>query len=138
MNQTVQALKEAESFPGPSLVVAYSPCIAHGYDLSTQVEQQKRLVNAGGWALYRYDPRNALAGKPPLKMDSKRPSGKVNDYMKLEARFRMVEKMDPVRYRSLLEFAQERAEQRWAVYEHLAGMTLPLQETVEETDNEPS
>jgi pyruvate-ferredoxin/flavodoxin oxidoreductase len=138
MNQTVQALREAESYPGPSLVVAYSPCIAHGYDLSTQVEQQKRMVKSGGWALYRYDPRRVLDGQPPLKMDSKRPTGSVNDYMKLEARFRMVEKMDPVRYRMLLEKAQDSAAKRWAVYEHLAGMTLPQLEAAEETDNEPS
>jgi len=138
MNQTVQALREAESYPGPSLVVAYSPCIAHGYDLSTQVEQQKRMVKSGGWALYRYDPRRVLVGQPPLKMDSKRPTGRVNDYMKLEARFRMVEKMDPVRYRTLLEKAQDSAYKRWAVYEHLAGMTLPQPEAAEETDNEPS
>jgi len=141
MNQTVQALREAEAYPGPSLVVAYSPCIAHGYDLSTQVEQQKRLVKSGGWALYRYDPRRVLEGEPPLQMDSRRPTGKVNDYMKLEARFRMVEKMDPVRYKGLLELAQDNAEKRWAVYEHLAGLTLPQYETpeeLEETEETPS
>jgi len=71
-------------------------------------------------------------------MDSKRPTGRVNDYMKLEARFRMVEKMDPVRYKMLLEAAQDNASKRWAVYEHLAGMTLPRQEAAEEADNEPS
>jgi len=138
MNQTVQALREAEAFPGTSIVVAYSPCIAHGYDLSTQVEQQKRIVKSGGWALYRYDPRRVLEGQPPLQMDSKRPTGQVNDYMKLEARFRMVEKMDPDRYKMLLEAAQDNAAQRWAVYEHLAGMTLPQPDNAKKTADNAS
>ena len=134
MNQTVQAFKEAEAYPGPSLVVAYSPCIAHGYDLSTQVEQQKRIVKSGGWALYRYDPLRVLGDEPPLKMDSRRPTGRVHDYMQLEARFRMVEKMDPQRYRHLVGLAQDNAEKRWAVYEHLAGMKLPQFEGAEEAE----
>ena len=95
-------------------------------------------MKSGGWALYRYDPRRVLEDQPPLKLDSRKPTGKVNDYMKLEARFRMVEKMDPIRYRELLVAAQDNASKRWATYEHLAGMTLPQPEPAEETDNETS
>jgi pyruvate-ferredoxin/flavodoxin oxidoreductase len=138
MNQTVQALREAEAFPGTSLVIAYSPCIAHGYDLSQQVEQQKRLVSGGGWTLYRHDPRRVLEGEPPMKLDSREPKGRVQDYMKHEARFRMVEKIDPDRYKMLQEQAQDLASQRWAVYEHLAGMTLPRSEASEEPDSTSS
>ena len=136
MNQTVQALREAEAFPGTSLVIAYSPCIAHGYDLSQQVEQQKRLVAGGGWALFRYDPRRVLEGQPPLKLDSRPPTGRVQDYMKHESRFRMVEKIDPVRYRRLQVEAQEQATRSWAVFEHLAGMTLPGATQPEESETE--
>jgi len=96
------------------------------------------MVKSGGWALYRYDPRRVLEDLPPLQLDSKKPTGQVNDYMKLEARFRMVEKMDPVRYKKLLALAQDNALKRWATYEHLAGMTLPQYEATEDTDNESS
>jgi pyruvate-ferredoxin/flavodoxin oxidoreductase len=125
MNQTVEALREAEAFPGPSLVIAYSHCIAHGYDMAHGPEQQKRAVESGIWPLYRYDPRRAAAGKPPLKLDSAAPKGRVAEYMQAEARFRMVEKQDPQRYRRFLRQAQEQADQRRAVYQQLAGLTIP-------------
>ncbi len=135
MNQTVQALREAEAYPGTSLVIAYSPCIAHGYDLSQQVVQQKRIVAGGGWSLFRHDPRRVLEGEPALKLDSRAPTGKVQDYMKHEARFRMVEKIDPDRYKKLQALAQDQAVQRRAVYEHLAEMTLPRAEASDEPES---
>lgn len=124
VNQTVKALLEAESFPGPSLVIAYSHCIAHGYDLSHGLEQQKRAVDSWVWPLYRFDPRRVAQGLPPLQLDSAAPKTKVREYMQAETRFTMVEKLDRDRYRRFLSEAQHQAEQRWNVYRQLAGMTL--------------
>ncbi len=126
MNQTVQAFREAESYPGPSLIIAYSPCIAHGYDLSQNVNQQKAAVETGVWPLYRFDPRRVAEGKPPLHLDSPPPRGKVADFMRAETRFRMVEKLDPERFKRLLAAAQRQSERRYAVYRQLAGITIPL------------
>lgn len=122
-NQTVRALAEAEAFPGPSLVIAYSPCIAHGYDLSHGVEQQKKAVSSWVWPLYRFDPRRTDEGEPPLQLDCKAPSTDVGDYMQAETRFRMVEKIDRMRYRRFLRQAQHEADRRWNVYRQLAGIT---------------
>jgi len=123
MNQTVEALREAEAYDGPSLVIAYSPCIAHGYDLAFNVEQQKKLVASGAWPLYRYDPRRGATGQPPLKLDSPAPRGKVADFTNGETRFRMVEKLDRERYKRLMAQAQIAAENKYAVYSQLAGIT---------------
>ncbi|MCB1057136.1 MAG: pyruvate:ferredoxin (flavodoxin) oxidoreductase, partial [Acidobacteria bacterium] len=123
--QTIEAFLEAERHDGPSLIIAYSPCIAHGYDLSHNADQQKKAVETGVWPLYRFDPQRGAAGDPPLKLDSAPPKGRVADYMAAETRFRMVEKIDPERYRRFLRQAQEQAEQRYSVYRQLAGITLP-------------
>ena len=124
VNQTVKALLEAESYPGPSLVIAYSHCIAHGYDLSKGLDQQKAAVSSWIWPLYRFDPRRHDQGLPPLQLDSAAPTTKVRDYMQAETRFSMVEKLDKDRYRRFLDQAQHQAEQRFRVYSQLAGITL--------------
>jgi pyruvate-ferredoxin/flavodoxin oxidoreductase len=126
VNQVVHALAEADAYPGPSLVIAYSPCIAHGYDLRNGAEQQKLAVNSGVWPLYRFDPRLAAAGKPPLQLDCNPPSIPVKTYMQNEARFRMVERLDAVRFAALAAAAQREATQRFAVYQQLAGITVPI------------
>ncbi|MBN2490811.1 MAG: pyruvate:ferredoxin (flavodoxin) oxidoreductase [Planctomycetes bacterium] len=123
--QTVQAFVEAESYPGPALVIAYSHCIAHGFDLALGMDQQKLAVQAGVWPLYRYDPRRIAKGEPPLKLDSGPPKASVSDYMRNETRFRMVERIDPERFKRLARAAQETTTQRLAVYEQLAAMTIP-------------
>jgi pyruvate-ferredoxin/flavodoxin oxidoreductase len=128
MAQTAQAFLEAESYPGPSLIVAYSPCIAHGYDLSQGVAQQKLAVDSGVWPLYRFDPRRLVKGEPPLNLDYGPPKAKVADYMKNESRFRMIERAAPDRYKRFLEDAQSAAEKRYAVYQQLAGITVPVVE----------
>jgi pyruvate-ferredoxin/flavodoxin oxidoreductase len=125
MNQTVQALLEAEAYPGPSVVIAYSHCIAHGYDLARGADQQRMAVESGVWPLYRFDPRRALKGEPPLLLDSAAPRMAVQDYMRNETRFRMVEKQDPERFKRLTDAAQRSAAQRFAVYQQLAGITVP-------------
>ncbi|MDH3726862.1 MAG: thiamine pyrophosphate-dependent enzyme, partial [Myxococcales bacterium] len=124
-NQTMHAFVEADSFPGPSLIIAYSPCIAHGYDLSRGLEQQKLAVKSGVWPLYRFDPRRVQRGEPPFQLDSGAPKGSVKEYMRNEARFRVVEKIDPKRFKRLQRMAQEDALRRYWVYRKLAGATLP-------------
>jgi pyruvate-ferredoxin/flavodoxin oxidoreductase len=124
-SQTVQAFLEAEAHPGPSLIIAYSHCIAHGYDMALGAEQQKLAVGSGIWPLYRFDPRRAAAGEPPLKLDSPAPKASARDYMRNETRFRMVEKLDPERFKRLLAKAEREALQRYAVYQQLAGLTVP-------------
>src|SRR5512145_920586 len=99
MAQTAQAFLEAESYKGPSLIIAYSHCIAHGYDMANGVSQQKLAVESGVWPLYRYDPRRTPKGEPPLKLDYGPPKRKVAEYMRNESRFRSIERADPARYR---------------------------------------
>jgi pyruvate-ferredoxin/flavodoxin oxidoreductase len=123
--QTVSAFQEADSYEGPSLIIAYSHCIAHGYDLSHGLDQQQRAVDSGIWPLYRYDPRRVAEGKPPLILDSKGGKIPVSEYMQNETRFRMVEKIDPVGFKKFAKQAQQAAERRLAVYQHMADLRLP-------------
>jgi pyruvate-ferredoxin/flavodoxin oxidoreductase len=125
MNQVVQAFQEAEAYPGPSLIIAYSHCIAHGYDMAYGVEQQKLAVSSGIWPVYRFDPRRMRAGQAPLQLDAGAPKTSVFDYMRGESRFRMVEKQDPVRFRQLVAAAQRAATERVSVYEQLSRLTVP-------------
>ncbi|MGH7787873.1 MAG: thiamine pyrophosphate-dependent enzyme, partial [Candidatus Binatia bacterium] len=126
VNQVVHALAEADAYPGPSLVIAYSPCIAHGYDLRNGAEQQRLAVESGVWPLYRFDPRRVAEGKPPLQLDCGAPKVPVTTYMQNEARFRLVERLDPARYKQLAAAAQQETTQRFAVHQQLAGVTLPV------------
>lgn len=118
--QTVKALVEAESYRGPSLVIAYSHCIAHGYDMAHGPEQQKLAVGCGAWPLYRHDPRRAAAGEPALVLDSPEPSGSLLAYMRNETRFRMVEQQDPARFQGMLAESQSEIRARWDVLQRLA------------------
>jgi pyruvate-ferredoxin/flavodoxin oxidoreductase len=133
-NQTVRAFAEADAHRGPSLIIAYAPCIAHGYDLSLGCEQQKLAVNSGVWPLYRFDPRRVDAGEPPLKLDSGAPKASVKEYMRNETRFRMVEKLDAKRFQMFLDEAERGAARRVAVYKQLAELTIPRQESKEEEE----
>jgi len=126
MAQTAQAFLEAESYPGPSLIIAYSHCIAHGYDMANGAKQQKLAVDSGVWPLYRFDPRRALKGEPPLHLDYGPPKVKVEEYLRNESRFRMIERADPARYKAFLAESQAAAERRYAVYEQLAGIKVPM------------
>ncbi len=126
--QTVTAMLEAEAHPGPSLVIAHSPCIAHGYDLVHSPAQQRRAIDSGAWPLYRFDPRRIAAGEPPLHIDADPTSLPISEYMKQEARFRMVELRDPERYQRLVHAAQQAADERHALYQQLAQIRLPAPE----------
>jgi len=125
VNQVVHALAEAEAYPGPSLVIAYSPCIAHGYDLRYSASQQKLAVASGVWPVYRFDPRRIADGLPPLQLDCGPPTVPVKTYMQNESRFSMVERLDAARFKQLAVAAQREATQRFAVHQQLAGVTLP-------------
>jgi len=124
-NHTVQAFREAASYEGPALIIAYSHCIAHGYDLKFGGDQQRLAVNSGVWPLYRFDPRRVEAGEPPLVIDVAPGRNSVEEYMRNETRFRMVEKIDPTRFRMLAVAAREQSARRVSLYEQLARITLP-------------
>jgi pyruvate-ferredoxin/flavodoxin oxidoreductase len=117
---TVKTFAEAESYPGPSLIIAFSHCIAHGYDLAHGAAQQKLAVETGYWPLYRYDPRRSGPAESPLNIDSAAPRGRVTDYTRNETRFRMVEQQDPGRFKDLMQVLQHKSEQRRALYAHMA------------------
>jgi pyruvate-ferredoxin/flavodoxin oxidoreductase len=123
--QTVEVLLEAERHPGPSLVIAHSPCIAHGYDLLKSPQQQKRAIDSGMWPLYHYDPSRVDQGESPLVLDSPEPRLDVAKYMEQEARFRMVELRSSTRYAELLDAARDAVKQRRALYEQMAKIHLP-------------
>ena len=125
MNQTVRALLEAEAHRGPSIVIAYSHCVAHGYDLRHGADQQKLAVQSGMWPLYRYDPHRVLENEPPLALDSRAPSVPLSRFMENETRFRMVERMNPSRFHHLAKRAERDVAQRFAVYRQLAELTIP-------------
>jgi pyruvate-ferredoxin/flavodoxin oxidoreductase len=123
--QTVKAFQEAEAHPGPSLIIAFSHCIAHGYDLAHGLDQQKLAVETGYWPLFRYDPRRAVNGESALSLDSGAPKGDLGKYMRNESRFRAVEQLYPERYKQLLAGAQAHADSRFALYEQLAASHAP-------------
>jgi pyruvate-ferredoxin/flavodoxin oxidoreductase len=123
--QTVNAFKEADSYAGTSVIVAYSHCIAHGYDMADSIVHQEMAVDSGYWPLFRYDPRKAVAGESPLKLDSGIPKVGLAEFMAKETRFRMVEQLDPDNYRKLVEEAQRLAKEKYALYEQLAKAMNP-------------
>jgi pyruvate-ferredoxin/flavodoxin oxidoreductase len=120
--QTVKVFQEAESYPGPSLIIANSPCIAHGYDLGDSLDHMKLAVDTGAWPLYRFDPRRAAAGENPFQLDSKAPAVPLAKYAATEARFRMLMNADPERARELQEAAQRAIDARVGLYQHLSQM----------------
>jgi len=123
-SQTVKAIQEAEAYPGPSLVIAYSHCIAHGYDMAYGCEQQKLAVESGIWPLYRFDPRRIGSGEAPLALDYGAPKKTVEAYMNNESRFRMLEAANPARYKELAGRARHEADRRLALYKHLSEWKL--------------
>ncbi|MDA8129350.1 MAG: pyruvate:ferredoxin (flavodoxin) oxidoreductase [Betaproteobacteria bacterium] len=118
--QTLRVFHEAESYPGPSLIVAYSPCIAHGYDMLYNQRQQDLAVKSGHWPLFRFDPRLAEAGANPFKLDSAAPSQPVKAFMESETRFAMLARSHPEAAQQFLERAQQEAERRFNAYRDMA------------------
>jgi len=121
--QTLNAIHEAESYDGPSLIIAYSHCIAHGINMRKGLEQQKLAVQSGLWTLYRYDPRRALQGKNPLILDSKEPSISPRKYAYNETRYRMLLQSDEERAEELMKQMEMEARDRWMTYQQMASFT---------------
>jgi pyruvate-ferredoxin/flavodoxin oxidoreductase len=119
--QTLRAILEAESYDGPSIIIAYSHCIAHGINMTKALENQKAAVDSAHWVLFRYDPRNAEQGKNPLKLDSGAPKIKFEDYAYKETRYKMLTKSEPEHAAELLVKAQEFINEKWKLYDALAN-----------------
>ena len=120
--QTVKAFLEAEAYDGPSIIIAYCHCIAHGYDMLHGLDQQKAAVQSGYWPLMRYNPALAKQGKNPLQLDSKAPSLSLDKYIYNETRYSMLRRSMPEAAKKLYELAQEDVQRRWRYYEYLAAM----------------
>jgi pyruvate-ferredoxin/flavodoxin oxidoreductase len=120
--QTIRAFIEAEAYDGPSLILAYAHCIAHGYDLKFGLDQQKAAVDSAYWPLFRFNPQRSEQGLNPFQLDSRPPKIAVEDYMYKEGRFDMLRKSHPDRAAKLLELAQSDVEERWAEYSQMAGL----------------
>ncbi len=120
--QVVKAMLEADAYDGPSIIIAYSHCIAHGIDMAKAVDNCKRAVNSGYWPLFRYDPRLAKQGKNPLQLDSKAPSISFEEFAQAENRFRIVKKSNPENAEALLEASAKDAATRYDLYQKLAEM----------------
>jgi pyruvate-ferredoxin/flavodoxin oxidoreductase len=123
--QTLTSLREAEAFAGPSLIIAYSHCIAHGYDMRLGLDQQYRAAASGHWPLIRFDPAARQAGANPFLLDSPRPRLTLADYRKRELRFRALASADPDEAERQLTLAQQTADLRWQTYEQLATSPAP-------------
>jgi pyruvate-ferredoxin/flavodoxin oxidoreductase len=119
--QTLRAFHEAEAYHGPSLIIAYSHCIAHGYDMRHGLDQQKKAVLSGYWPLYRYNPDLAKDGKKPMALDCKPPSLPLGEYMYNETRFRLLTQTNPAEAERLMTLAQSDVAERWKTYERLAA-----------------
>ncbi len=120
-SQTVMAMREAEAYNGPALIIAYSHCIAHGFPLHLGVEQQKLAVDSGYWPLFRYDPRLAAKGEIPLKLDSGVPKVDLSKFTANETRFGILRNIAPARADELAALAQAQVRQHYALYQHLAA-----------------
>jgi pyruvate-ferredoxin/flavodoxin oxidoreductase len=118
---TLKAFLEAEAYDGPSIIIAYSSCIAHGIDMTTSMSDQKVAVEAGQWLLYRYNPERAAIGENPLALDSRAPSRKVQEWFLQQTRFKMLTKSNPEHAEQLWKQAQQDVERRFHMYEYLAS-----------------
>jgi pyruvate-ferredoxin/flavodoxin oxidoreductase len=127
--QTVKALAEADAYQGPSLVIAYSHCIAHGIEMKKGMEQHKLAVDTGYWPLYRYDPGHARAGEHPFRLDSRAPKLPLSEFTSREARFAMLARSRPADAEELAALAQHDVDERWHVYQQLAEIEHEPEET---------
>ncbi len=124
-SQTLTALAEADAYDGPSLIIAYSHCVAHGYDLSYGMDQQRKAVQSGYWPLLRFDPRRSMEGNNPLQLDSRAPKLSLREYVENEVRFRMLFHADPERAKMLHETAEKNIARKYENYRHMAAESQP-------------
>ncbi len=123
--QTMKAIIEAERYPGPSIIIAYSHCIAHGYDMKYGLDQQKKAVESGYWPLFRFDPMKREEGKNPFQLDSKAPKIDFKDYAYNEMRYLMLTKAQPRVARQLMEEAKMEIKNQWKVYQEMEKLYEP-------------
>jgi pyruvate-ferredoxin/flavodoxin oxidoreductase len=135
--QALRAFREADAYDGPSLILAYSHCIEHGYELSKGLEQQKLAVQSGIWPLYRYNPDLAKRGENPLSLDSKAPSIPLSNYAYNETRYRMLLLSDETRAEALMKRAQQDVQSRWNLYQQMAEMQYARPTESEESGATP-
>ncbi|MBW4496297.1 MAG: pyruvate:ferredoxin (flavodoxin) oxidoreductase [Oscillatoria princeps RMCB-10] len=121
---TLKAFLEAEAYDGPSLIIAYSTCIAHGINMTTSMQQQKAVVESGRWLLYRYNPDLKTSGKNPLQLDSRSPKKPVAESFAAENRFKMLTKTKPEEAKRLQKEAQQDVDERWKLYEYMAARSV--------------
>ena len=127
---TIRAMLEAQSYPGPSLIIAYSHCIAHGIDMTGAMQHQKEAVDCGYWPLYTYDPRHAHIGEHPMRVERRRADTTFATFAAKEARFAMLRRSNPQEAERLMALAQKDIDERWHLYEQMAGVerSVPDQE----------
>lgn len=133
--QTLKAFREAESYHGTSLILAYSHCIAHGLDMTTAMSHQKEAASSGYWPLYRYDPRLAGAGAHPFHLDSRKPTLPYKNFAMKEARFAMLTRSNPAQAERLMQLAQRDIDERWRFYEQMAGIERSVPDRMEEAQS---
>ncbi|MGD2051837.1 MAG: pyruvate:ferredoxin (flavodoxin) oxidoreductase [Acidimicrobiia bacterium] len=133
MTQVVKAFNEAEAHPGPSLIIAFSPCIAHGIDMATMMDHQKEAAESGYWPLYRYDPAASALGQPGMRLDSRKPTIPFREFAKNEGRFAMLTRSNPKHAEELTQQAQDDIDNRWHLYEQMVHVerTAVFEETEE-------
>jgi len=134
---TVKAFLEAEAYDGPSIIIAYSHCIAHGINMTTAMSDQKVAVDSGQWLLYRYNPERTLTGENPLTLDSRTPTRKVRDFLQQQTRFKMLLQSKPEDAKRLWQQAQQDAETRYRLYEYLAQRKPEQAAAPAETRHDP-
>jgi pyruvate-ferredoxin/flavodoxin oxidoreductase len=135
---TLKAFLEAEAYDGPSIIIAYSHCIAHGIDMTTAMSDQKVVVDSGQWLLYRYNPERAATGENPLALDSRAPTRKVQDFLLQQTRFKMLTKSKPEEAERLWKIAQQDAERRFHMYEYLASRKAEAEPFAKESAEKPA
>ncbi len=135
MTQTVKAFAEAEAHPGPSLIIAYSPCIAHGLDMADQMAHQKVAAETGYWPLYRYAPTSDDEGHP-FHLDSRAPSRPFREFAMSEARFAMLARANPAESARLIAQAQADIDERWRLYSQMVDVerSVPIVDEIEEPE----
>jgi len=128
-NQTVKAFAEAEAYDGPSIILAYSHCIAHGINMAQGLAAEDKAVKSGHWLLYRYNPDLIAQGKNPLQLDCKEPTMSFEEYAYAETRFRTLKAQDPERAEMLIKLGQQDCDRRWNLYKQMAEMDFSSQKT---------
>jgi pyruvate-ferredoxin/flavodoxin oxidoreductase len=134
MTQVAKAFAEAEAHDGPSIIIALSPCIAHGIDMATMMAHQKEAADSGYWPLYRFNPGEEAEGRPAMKLDSRAPKMSFRDFARSEGRFAMLARANPSHYEELMDQAQDDIDNRWHLYEQMIHVERTAEFEDEEVD----